>query len=389
MQDRNEGDKNEGYEESEYHFSDDDVSYDAEHQDEVSTSEAPVKERFSADRTKMKRAGIIVGVFIALVFVVYKFVSPTSTVPPTDIMDQAVVASVPAAASTVTQQAAAQTSQPIVPISSPAPVQAAPSQAGMVPPVQTAGTAAPAGLPAPGSPMQAGPQQPTQQIAQSASLPPPIAPGDSIQSTAMPAVSAQPPIAMPDVIPMQSAVPTAPSQALSSAVATPQVSQGINGRISNLDAQSSQLMQQVETAYAQKLNEFAGQNKALQTQVQTLDNRVAGLEAELKQLLQTLTQQSQPQPRNAQPSAGAATDLSYQQAPAPTDTAPAYESNYSVQAIIPGRAWLRSQNGETITVAEGDVIRDLGRITKINPYDGIVEINTGNKVVSLSYGTTG
>ena len=59
---------------------------------------------------------------------------------------------------------------------------------------------------------------------------------------------------------------------------------------------------------------------------------------------------------------------------------------YTVQAIIPGRAWLRSDAGDTVTVTEGDVIKDVGRITKIDPYDGIVQVNTGTKVVSLTYG---
>jgi hypothetical protein len=62
---------------------------------------------------------------------------------------------------------------------------------------------------------------------------------------------------------------------------------------------------------------------------------------------------------------------------------------YSVQAIIPGRAWLKSDNGETITVAEGDIIKGIGRVTRIDPYDGVVEINLGKRTVALSYGTTG
>jgi hypothetical protein len=60
--------------------------------------------------------------------------------------------------------------------------------------------------------------------------------------------------------------------------------------------------------------------------------------------------------------------------------------NYSVQAIIPGRAWLKSDSGDTVTVAEGDMLRGYGRVTKIDPYDGIVNIDTGGKVVTLSYG---
>ena len=62
---------------------------------------------------------------------------------------------------------------------------------------------------------------------------------------------------------------------------------------------------------------------------------------------------------------------------------------YAVQAIIPGRAWLKSDAGDTVTVAEGDILKGFGRITKIDPYDGIVNIDTGNKVITLSYGVNG
>jgi len=67
-------------------------------------------------------------------------------------------------------------------------------------------------------------------------------------------------------------------------------------------------------------------------------------------------------------------------------TPPEPRIGYSVQAIIPGRAWLKSESGDTVTVAEGDILRNYGRITKIDPYDGIVEIDTGSKTIALSYG---
>lgn len=59
---------------------------------------------------------------------------------------------------------------------------------------------------------------------------------------------------------------------------------------------------------------------------------------------------------------------------------------YTVQAIIPGRAWLKSESGETVTVALGDTLKGYGRINKIDPYDGVVIIDTGNKLLTLSYG---
>ena len=86
----------------------------------------------------------------------------------------------------------------------------------------------------------------------------------------------------------------------------------------------------------------------------------------MNQLIQTLTRQNNsgmnPPPNIPQ-----------------SQAAPEVKIPYSVQAIIPGRAWLRSDNGETITVAEGDMVKGVGRVTKIDPYDGIVEINTGTK----------
>ena len=99
----------------------------------------------------------------------------------------------------------------------------------------------------------------------------------------------------------------------------------------------------------------------------------------MNQLVQVLMRQNQPQQSNPSP-ANVVGDM-------PQST---YQPKipYNVQAIIPGRAWLRADNGETVTVTEGDVIKDVGRVTKINPYDGVVDINTGNRVISLSYGNT-
>jgi hypothetical protein len=64
------------------------------------------------------------------------------------------------------------------------------------------------------------------------------------------------------------------------------------------------------------------------------------------------------------------------------------QATYTVQAIIPGRAWLKSDSGETVTVAEGDTLRGYGRVVKIDPYDGVVAIDIGGKIISLSYGVT-
>ncbi|MGE3320064.1 MAG: hypothetical protein AB7I18_12290 [Candidatus Berkiella sp.] len=51
--------------------------------------------------------------------------------------------------------------------------------------------------------------------------------------------------------------------------------------------------------------------------------------------------------------------------------------NLSVYAIIPGRAWLRSSNGKTITVTEGDSVGEYGKVLKIDAGNGVVVTSSG------------
>jgi intracellular multiplication protein IcmG len=188
------------------------------------------------------------------------------------------------------------------------------------------------------------------------------------QQPAMPEVTG-----MPAVIPVQSPSPAYNINSPSTvAIQNPA---GTEAKIAALEADSSKLISQMQSDYVQKLNDFATQNKALQDQVQTLNSRMATMETQLNQLVQALTHQNQSE--RSEPAA----------VPGMEEAAPEHRISYNVQAIIPGRAWLRSDNGETVTVAEGDVVKSLGRVMKIDPYDGVVEINTGSKTVSLSYGT--
>lgn len=49
----------------------------------------------------------------------------------------------------------------------------------------------------------------------------------------------------------------------------------------------------------------------------------------------------------------------------------------TIYAIIPGRAWLRTANGKTISVAEGDPIEEYGRVLKIDASSGVVITTSG------------
>ena len=355
-------DKYEGQDDSEYHFSDDEVSYQVEPPEPQKPS--PNKESFMNRLTRSKRMVISIVVFLVLVFTVYKMVAPTSP----DVANTNI-----AAAPAVVQPPVATTAPASVPTSpntassgviavNPPPANVPPPQQPMTqvaPPVQTAQ-----------APIQPPVQQPPQQVTSPAptmvQAPPTTG---TVQTTT---VVTQPSVAMSSTPPNTNPATMPPPPTAAPPAGTAPMATDMSAGVS---AESDRLANQLQNEYAQRVNDYAAQNKALQDQVQTLNARVAGMETQLNQLVQALTRQNQAAQNTPPPEAAPA-------APVAADSHVAY----NVQAIIPGRAWLRSDNGETVTVAEGDVIRDLGRITKIDPYDGIVEINTGSKTIALSYG---
>lgn len=416
--------KNEGQEESEYHFSEDEeISYEVEPEAKPSAAEGGSKLSLINRLAQSKRMLISGAAFLLLIFVVYKMITPTSTAPSTDITAVAttgrsamptqppaeVPSKAPAQAPQMPVQATQQMPQ-VAPETSPqvaqVPQASQPSVAPGLTPAPVVASQPPAAVSSPtsGAPLQPSPtvgaqvvppQSPV--VSQTASEPLTVSPTEltpqvsaqpqasfvpsgSVQSTAQqPQQAAQnaeaspQPVGMPSVIPVQSPIPT--TVAMQSGTFSNQLPPSDEAKLASLQANSERLMTQMQADYAQKLSEYAAQNKALQDQMQTLNSRVAGMESQMAQLLQALTRQTQA-PAPVSP-------------PSLQQTVPDQKISYNVQAIIPGRAWLKSDNGETLTVAEGDVVRDVGRITKIDPYDGVVEINTGNKVISLSYGNGG
>lgn len=71
-------------------------------------------------------------------------------------------------------------------------------------------------------------------------------------------------------------------------------------------------------------------------------------------------------------------------APAPTekDTVEEVSEAYSnptltVHAIIPGRAWLKTRDGRTITVTEGDPVEGYGKVLAIDAPSGVVMTSSG------------
>ncbi|HSW94232.1 MAG TPA: hypothetical protein VLJ15_07780 [Gammaproteobacteria bacterium] len=327
----NEHYEEEGHEEGEYHFSDDQVNYDMEMDAGARETAAAVttspKESFAKKMGQHRRVVIGLVIFIVLLGIVYKLVAPSSA-PVTDFQ--------PGAASPAS-----------------VPPKVSPQKA-VVPPPQPAGA-------------------PAAQTTTTTTMTQPVQP-------------AQPEVTQPAVSTPEQPANTPPAQVSTTTTMTapvaPPADKTVMEKIGMLEQQNSAMMNLLQTQYAQKITETEQQNAQLRTEVQELNARISNMEVAFRQLAKML--------RNANPNATANASANRGMVSMPTAARAAPpRMTYVVQAIIPGRAWLKADSGDTVTVAEGDTLKGYGRVTRIDPYDGVVDIDTGNRVISLSYGMTG
>jgi hypothetical protein len=321
-------DKFEGHEEGEYHFSDDQANYELDNENSTGkegTVVAPLPKESMAEKLKNHRR-IVIGIVIFIVLLGIVYkLVMPSTTTPATDFSQQGT-STTTTKTTTTKVTTPITTQPANTVSQQQPVVTQPTTA--TPAISTTTTAP-----------------------------------EVVQQPAMPQQQPVSAPAAPAVMPQQQPVTATDAKAPLDRIAT-------------LEQQNSEMMSLLQTQYSQKLADAEAQNTELRAQVQELTSRVSSMEVAFKQLTKIL--------RNGPP----ATPGYASAPPRPMRVAPPRLA-YTVQAIIPGRAWLKSDSGETVTVAEGDALRGVGRITKIDPYDGIVNIDTGNKVVTLSYGASG
>ena len=321
-------------EESEYHFSDEQDSYDELEEPKAAQPVVSEKESLASKLSAMSnRRRIIVAsvVFIVLIGVVYKILSPSSSKIPIE--------------NELPPVTAATTTKPVVP---------------QTPPVAT-------------------PTPPTTATATLPVPPPTSAPVPVATVVVQPPAVEPPPAAVqpPPPIIVQSATPPTgniPPQVVT-ATAPPPV-KDVTERVTAVEQQNTAIVNLLQNEYGQKMSEYEMQNTLMRSKLDELNKRLNRIESTLNQATQLLEQGQ---------ASGSKPGLLEPQAVVPTKAIEP-KITYTVQAIIPGRAWLKSESGDTVTVAEGDLLKNYGRIAKIDPYDGVVEIDTGNKTITLAYG---
>jgi hypothetical protein len=246
-----------GQEDGEYHFSDDQGGYEIEPEitpakvaptaKSPAAAALPLKERLNQYRKPL----IGIGVFILLMFLVYKISAPTSTVPNTDFAQNA--GTIPSQKPVMKQipkpiKTAQQDFQPLP---------AAPTMS-MGSPSASAPAAA---MPAPTAETEASNMP---QTATTSAPPPPIP--ETVATSAPPVVVLPPNTTMPADAYYN---PAQPNANLSPAE-----------KLAALEQENAKLTAQ----YAQKLAEQQAQNTALQNQVQDLTQRLASMETTLAHL---------------------------------------------------------------------------------------------------------
>lgn len=342
--------------EGEYHFTDDQMGY--EEAETPKSVEAPIvtKESIGDKLSKItpRRRAIIAGVvFIILMSIVYKMLSPSQPSAPGSEFSQMSPGIQESPPKTIKEPVQTAQTTPAKPVTMPA-ANTAPTTA----------TAAP--IPTPGSTMTLPPQEPS-------------VPAMQPQNVAQQTTSMNPPVITPEQQPaMAPPVNTSPVVIMTP---PPAIEKNTNTdeRLASLEQQNKAVMNLLQTEYAQKMSDYENQNNLVRGKMDELNKRINRIEASLSQITQLLQQGLEKPPTSPH---------TMTQALAVPHVSSGPKMTYTVQAIIPGRAWLKSESGDTVTVAEGDILKNYGRIAKIDPYDGVVDIDTGNKVITLSYGMT-
>lgn len=135
----------------------------------------------------------------------------------------------------------------------------------------------------------------------------------------------------------------------------------------------SQLEQQVSNQDT-SLKSMQSQVSDLQTTLSQLNTSLTALNARLDTIQKQMADLQKPKqvvvvqkPVRVRP-----TRVIYRPAPRMPD--------FYIKAIIPGRAWLRSENGATITVSRGSWLPGYGRITRVAVQQGVVFTSSGRVI---------
>ncbi len=125
-------------------------------------------------------------------------------------------------------------------------------------------------------------------------------------------------------------------------------------------------VEQQLTAEKTDLTQLTSQINDLQSNIGNINTKLNDLTSAVQMMAGEMTRQQ---------AALAAKEAAKRKAASAAKLAP--KPVYYVKALVPGRAWLASQNGETITVSLGNDLPGYGRVEAIDPAQGTLTTDSG------------
>jgi len=183
------------------------------------------------------------------------------------------------------------------------------------------------------------------------------------------------PLPAPAAQPVAPAAPASSLPTLENVPAAPTPEQEILAKVDKKLEEEKKLNEQrahaLETAINALSESSTNANKAmgqLQQELRELSASMRNIESQWHQ-----REQAEERARRAAQAAKAA-KLKKKEGPGPEAFA---NPSLTVYAIIPGRAWLKTPAGKTITVSEGDAVGEYGKVVKVDAVNGTVITSSG------------
>ena len=153
---------------------------------------------------------------------------------------------------------------------------------------------------------------------------------------------------------------------------------------------SQERMNKLESKFSELMDSMGSLNQGMSQvtrELSTISDSVQKLNKDVKTLKsQTQAQQATQSPQGLKQQTDADMQAIYSsnsgnkyetKPAAPSPTLVGSAATMSVHAIIPGRAWLKSKDGSTLTVTEGDTLDRYGKVLVIDASNGVVITSSG------------
>jgi archaellum component FlaC len=161
---------------------------------------------------------------------------------------------------------------------------------------------------------------------------------------------------------------------LQPAPAKPTVPPEINATLDSISEEMTLNVNQIKQLES-TISNLASTVEQLNKTISAMDNRVLGLTETVDGLAQDLTNVKKIMAdEDVDLTSSSSVKFTNKKQAQPLKESAA---DYTVHAIIPGRAWLKSSSGQIITVTEGDKVGDYGTVAVIDAANGLVRTSSG------------